>query len=368
MAYSYEVKEGDGATVLFSFSFDYLDVTHVTVYVDAVEVTFTWINENTVSLSAAPALDAVVVIQRDTPKERVVDFQNASMLDEATLDYDAKQAIFIAQEAFDALNGVLSTDTADNKLDAEGKTIKNVAALEGDVVASLEAYEAAAEAARDAAITARNAAQLAETNAETAETNAETAETNAETAETNAAASAAAALVSENKAADWAEELEDVEVEAGKYSAKHWAAKAGDIVTGDHNHDDRYFTETEADARYMQDAAQAWDSVQRSTATTLSIVTGAIDWNLATASGYGKVTLTENVTINLPSNLVDGAVFFMRLIQDGTGGRTVSYNASISFGSEDAPVMPTTLSTGEMILGFTTNGTKVECWEVWRSE
>lgn len=38
--------------------------------------------------------------------------------------------------------------------------------------------------------------------------------------------SAIASLASENKAQKWAEEAEDVEVETGEYSAKHWAMKA----------------------------------------------------------------------------------------------------------------------------------------------
>ena len=46
------------------------------------------------------------------------------------------------------------------------------------------------------------------------------------------AATAAAALASENKANLWAEEAEDVQVEAGEYSAHHWAIKAETIVTG----------------------------------------------------------------------------------------------------------------------------------------
>ncbi len=46
-----------------------------------------------------------------------------------------------------------------------------------------------------------------------------------------ASTSATNALASENKAEKWADELEDVEVEVGKYSAKHWAAKAEASVT-----------------------------------------------------------------------------------------------------------------------------------------
>lgn len=108
--------------------------------------------------------------------------------------------------------------------------------------------------AKTAAETARNAAQLAEGNASTHATNASTSASNAATSEGNAATSAANAatsetnaaasktaaatsetnaatsevnaLASKNKAQKWAEELENVEVEAGKYSSKHHALKS----------------------------------------------------------------------------------------------------------------------------------------------
>lgn len=56
-------------------------------------------------------------------------------------------------------------------------------------------------------------------DAEASATAAATSETNAATSETNAAAS-------ETKAEQWAEEDEDVAVEAGKFSAFHWAQKS----------------------------------------------------------------------------------------------------------------------------------------------
>lgn len=55
------------------------------------------------------------------------------------------------------------------------------------------------------------------------ETNAGISETNASNSETAAGNSQVAALASEQKAAKWAEELQNVEVEGGKYSAKHYA-------------------------------------------------------------------------------------------------------------------------------------------------
>lgn len=103
-----------------------------------------------------------------------------------------------------------------------------------------ETAEANAETAQTAAEAAQTAAELAETNAETAETNAETAATNAsnsasaagtaqtaaELAETNAETAQAAAEAAQVLAEAWASEDEDVEVTAGEFSAKHWAAKA----------------------------------------------------------------------------------------------------------------------------------------------
>lgn len=52
----------------------------------------------------------------------------------------------------------------------------------------------------------------------------------AETAKVNAATSEANSANSKAKAAKWAEEEEDIEVETGKYSAKHWSEKARKIV------------------------------------------------------------------------------------------------------------------------------------------
>lgn len=99
-----------------------------------------------------------------------------------------------------------------------GKTIKWNATADGFINSTHDPDQAQedAEAAKTAAETARTAAETAQTNAETAETNAETAEANA--------------LAHKNKAQEWAEKAEDSEVEAGKYSALHWAAKAEELV------------------------------------------------------------------------------------------------------------------------------------------
>lgn len=80
--------------------------------------------------------------------------------------------------------------------------------------------------------TAQTAAETAQAAAETAETNAETAEGNATTAHTNALLAQGAAEDARDKAQEWAEHPEDTAVEAGQFSAKHWAIKAEQTVLG----------------------------------------------------------------------------------------------------------------------------------------
>ena len=81
-------------------------------------------------------------------------------------------------------------------------------------------YATAADEARAAAVTAQGLAEGAETGAVAAQEFAELAQGFAEDAQTDAE-------TARDKAEDWAEEAEDTEVEAGKYSAKHHALKAG---------------------------------------------------------------------------------------------------------------------------------------------
>lgn len=128
-------------------------------------------------------------------------------------DVDAK---FDAVEAgFDAAE--IAIDDAATAADADriAAVAAKVAAESAQDLAETaqtasETAQGLSEAARDASVTAKGLSEAAQTNAETAEMNAEAAEALAQ---------------------KWAEEAEDVEVETGLYSAKHWAAKAAGIVS-----------------------------------------------------------------------------------------------------------------------------------------
>jgi hypothetical protein len=91
-----------------------------------------------------------------------------------------------------------------------------------DYVADFDAAVALAEAWAEGTEPGGAGTKSAKKHSEDADARA----TAAGVSETNAGVSETNAGLSEAKAEKWAEEDEDIEVEAGKYSARHWAAKA----------------------------------------------------------------------------------------------------------------------------------------------
>lgn len=104
MAYSYKAYTGDGSNDIFQVTMPYIDKTHVSVLVDGVDTTFTWINDATIKLSSVPTNGATIKVKRDTPRDdRLVDFQNGTNFTEAELDKTATQMLYVVQEAYDYL-------------------------------------------------------------------------------------------------------------------------------------------------------------------------------------------------------------------------------------------------------------------------
>ena len=80
------------------------------------------------------------------------------------------------------------------------------------------------------------------------------------------------------------------------------------------------------------------------------------DWDVR-ASPVAKVTLTANVTFDLPSNPTTGQYISIVCIQDGTGSRTIAWNAAFEFTGDVTPTATTTASKGDMFT-FRYNGSK----------
>ena len=82
----------------------------------------------------------------------------------------------------------------------------------------------------------------------------------------------------------------------------------------------------------------------------------SIDWNVLT-SPVAKVTLGGNRTLNAATGAQAGQFVSLLIIQDGTGSRTVTFNAAYEFKDDTAPTLTTTASKGDLFV-FRYNGSK----------
>ena len=115
----------------------------------------------------------------------------------------------------------------------------------------------------------------------------------------------------------------------------------------------------------------AASKVLSANANNLTIISGAvlctedtltdqatIAWDVI-ASPVAKVTLGANRTLAAPSGTSPAAGQFVALtvIQDGTGSRTLTWNATYEFKDDTAPTLTTTAAKGDLFI-FKYNGSK----------
>jgi hypothetical protein len=217
------------ANKAFTVTMPYISKDHIQVSVDGVDLAFTWLNENTVNITVAPAIGSVVDIMRVTEREvLLVDFRDASTITEKQLDLSARQTFFIAQEAFDATGGTMAV-ADDGSYSANNRRISLVGDPDSDddvpnVRWVKDQYNSGRDAnvERLAAEVARVAAQAAAT---TSTTNAAAALASRNTADAHriaAAAASSAATVSQTAA----------KASEDKAKLSETAAKAVETVVG----------------------------------------------------------------------------------------------------------------------------------------
>ena len=81
-----------------------------------------------------------------------------------------------------------------------------------------------------------------------------------------------------------------------------------------------------------------------------------INWDASTQD-VCKVTLGGNRTLAAPTNNTTGQFISILVIQDGTGSRTLTWNAVFEFKDDTAPTLTTTASKGDVFV-FRYNGSK----------
>ena len=81
-----------------------------------------------------------------------------------------------------------------------------------------------------------------------------------------------------------------------------------------------------------------------------------VTWDASTQD-VCKLTLGGNRTLAAPTNNSTGQFISILVIQDGTGSRTLTWNAVYEFASDTAPTLTTTANLGDVFV-FRYNGSK----------
>jgi hypothetical protein len=91
--------------------------------------------------------------------------------------------------------------------------------------------------------------------------------------------------------------------------------------------------------------------------TEATLTDGAtVTWNAETQD-VCKLTLGGNRTLAAPTNGTTGQFISILVIQDGTGGRTITWNAVYEFAADTAPTLTATANLGDLFT-FRYNGAK----------
>jgi len=99
---------------------------------------------------------------------------------------------------------------------------------------------------------------------------------------------------------------------------------------------------------------QTWGAASETTLTDAATV--SVDFS--TGINF-SLTLAGNRTLDNPSNAKPGQSGYIRVIQDGTGSRTLSYGANWVFPSGTSPTLTTTPSAEDMLFYVVLSPTKI---------
>jgi hypothetical protein len=113
--FSYTQFDGDGLETSFSFTWDYINKSHVHVYLDDTEVTqgtgndqWQWDGDKKIAMGTAPTADQELTIRRETPEDaQIVDWQDGSHLIADDLNTSDKQWLYLIQEHHDMLMRII---------------------------------------------------------------------------------------------------------------------------------------------------------------------------------------------------------------------------------------------------------------------
>lgn len=257
----------------------------------------------------ADNFDLIEIRRFTSATERLVDFADGSILRAYDLNTSQVQSLHIAEEARDLTADTIGVNN-DGQLDARARRIVNLADAinPGDAVTLRQNQQWAGSALNQATLSAQSAAaseasRQVSTSQATASAASASASANSATASAN---SASASQASNQTAYRWANELENVVVNSGQYSAFHWVQKAIAQVALALGYANNSQTSANQAAQKVTDAAAqvtlATTQANNASASATAAANSATAAANSAASLGGMIGLGENV-----SSTVSGA-------------------------------------------------------------
>ena len=118
--------------------------------------------------------------------------------------------------------------------------------------------------------------------------------------------------------------------------------------------DSEHYTNGSIDTAHVADNQITTAKIGYAEATLTDEAT--ITWDAST-SDVAKVTIADNRTLAAATNGTTGQFVSLLIIQDGSGSRTISWNAVYEFKDDTAPTLTTTAAKGD-VFTFRYNGSK----------
>jgi tail fiber protein len=348
-SFSFNTVVASGATQTIAVTFKYLDKADLHVSIDAVlvdDAALTFDDDFTIRLPTIPSAGAVIKVFRDTAKADLdVRFETPSVFDGDVMNLALTQLLYIAQEAFDL--GILPQGELDAIIAHVNQTAQDVA----NALSQVQVIQSAINGVQDATRTFRDQAQ--------------------------AAAAAAQAVAGFNPANFLQVANALSELSANKAAARgnigaadaaaHYLLFDAQTLTGPQQAQVRTNLGLAAAAlkaittlaqlragNANQDVIENDVLWHASEWVDLGNVTGSVTVDLDTGFRF-KGVLTGNLTVDV-IHMKNGQPVQFHFLQDGTGSRTVSWNAThFLFLGGTAPTASTAANSNAVMVSGTVN-------------
>lgn len=412
MAVTQNTYTGNGSTVLYSFTFPYLEESDIKVQVNgSLTTAYTFANATTIQFNVAPANGAAIRIYRDTDTESLkATFFPGSAIRAQDLNENFNQTLYSNQEVLTELNTkwnkeadtISSTETwvsndsliattaavdsrVDSKIDTAlttdvvagaGITVTDNLPASGQITVSITDSGVTTSKINDAAVTADKLATNSVTTAKISDANittAKIADSNVTTAKVQDSAittsKVADSAITTGKIADSA--VTDAKVASNISGSKITdgtltSSKLSDatIITNAEQiaasvNDTSFFTSSAADARYLrQDSSEtinsgmAWSSSDSFVATTKAIDARIIDL-VDDVGGFVPIANETSFPLDNPDiNNPDGAGTIVSIKEMNVTRTPVAGTVTISNGAGSNTVTITGCGSTVLAQGF----------------